>query len=218
VGSYLIHRLVILALAAGIVVVAAAPARADVEIVVSAGEVAVLTSDDDLVYIDLDPDDDDDSSGSEDSGAGDPGDAGGGSGGAGAGSAPPPSQPVPPAAAPAPPAAEPRRPAPIAARHLVRPDRMRPVLGRVVGRLRPTLRWRHRGRGVRIYNVQVFLRGEKVLSAFPASRYYRVPAGHLLPGRRYVWRVWPYTTRSGYPARPLGVSWFATPGRPPLDR
>src|SRR5690606_25464353 len=87
-----------------------------------------------------------------------------------------------------------------------------------VGSLRPTLRWRHHGRGVRLYNVQVFLRGRKVFSVFPTSRHYRVPARRLGPGRRYVWRVWPYRIGRGYAATPLAVSWFATPRRDPAAR
>jgi hypothetical protein len=211
-GAWVIHRLAILALAAGVVAVAATPAAGQVEVIVSGGEVAILPTDDDLVDIDIDPLDDDeaDSEDSED-----------GSDGVGAGPtlSPPPGPPPAASSPPSPgPVVESRRPPPIAARHVVRPGRMRPVLGRVVGSLRPTLRWRHHGRGVRIYNVQVFLGGEKILSAFPASRHYRVPAGRLLPGRQYVWRVWPYRTGRGYTARPLGVSWFATPGPLPPAR
>jgi hypothetical protein len=204
---------VILALAAGVISAAATPAAGQVEVIVSGGEVAILPADDDLVDIDLGPFDDDDAD-SEDSDSGDPVD---GLDVVGPGPAlpPPPPAPSPPSLGPG---AEPRRPPPLAARHLVGPGRMRPVLGRVVGGLRPTLRWRHHGRGVQIYNVQVFLGGEKILSAFPASRHYRIPAGRLLPGRQYVWRVWPYRTGRGYTARPLGVSWFATPGPPPPAR
>ncbi len=79
---------------------------------------------------------------------------------------------------------------------------------------RVTLRWRAT-RGAGLYNVQVFrLKGTKyvkVLSAFPRGTAYRVPRGKLKAGQRYVWRVWPYMTRTkGYSRKPLGVSWFDT--------
>jgi hypothetical protein len=68
---------------------------------------------------------------------------------------------------------------------------------------------------VLIYNIQVFNRGKKVMSVFSRGRAYRVPSGRLAYGRRYIWRVWPYMARGSYTARPLALSWFATPPRPP---
>jgi hypothetical protein len=67
---------------------------------------------------------------------------------------------------------------------------------------------------VDLYNVQIFsATGRKVVSAFPRSRAFPVPARRLAPGRRYVWRVWPYTRAHGYTKRPLAISWFAIASR-----
>ena len=89
-----------------------------------------------------------------------------------------------------------------------------PLPGRVLGSLRPTLRWRGGPARVNLYNVQIFsATGQKVLSAFPRSRSFSVPAKRLAPGRRYVWRVWPFIRGRGYTARPMAISWFATPSR-----
>lgn len=92
---------------------------------------------------------------------------------------------------------------------------MRPRSGVTVTSRRPTLRWRGRA-GARLYNVQLYrLRGgtaTKVLSAFPARSRLRIPPRKLAFGGRYVWRVWPYLA-TGYPRRPLGVSFFDV-GRP----
>lgn len=163
-------------------------------------------------------DDDDDDEDERDDEDDDEDDADGRGGGEGRRRGPPePSAPPPPVVAPAPstpPAPVPTAPAPpIAARHLVRPALLTPVRGRVLGGLQPTLRWRHDGRGVRLYNVQVFNKGRKVLSIFPRGRSSKVPARRLAPGRRYVWRVWPYRERGGFTPAPLAVSWFATPPR-----
>ena len=228
-GSGMVGRLAVLPLAAGGIVVTVPVAGADAGVPGGAGELGVLTAHSDLEHLDEDQDDGDGDGDSGDSDDSDDSDSGGsGSDRTDASparrspppqpAAPPPPAPV-PAARPAPePGAETRRGPPIAARHLVRPHLLRPVRGRVVGSLRPTLRWRHDARGVRLYNVQVFLGGRKVLSAFPASRYYRMPARRLGRGRQYVWRVWPYMAGRGYTARPLGVSWFATPRRAPTAR
>ena len=89
-------------------------------------------------------------------------------------------------------------------------DRFSNIAGAVLTSKRPILRWPAR-RGARLYNLQVFrLRGAsitKVVSAFPHLNRIRVPARRLAFGHRYVWRVWPYLAR-GYPARPLGLSFF----------
>ncbi|MBJ7457367.1 MAG: hypothetical protein JHC74_15045, partial [Thermoleophilia bacterium] len=88
--------------------------------------------------------------------------------------------------------------------------RLLPRAGARVGTRRPLLRWRAHS-SAQLYNVQVFrLRGvkaTKVLSAFPRSTRFRVPAKKIAAGDRYVWRVWPYLAK-GYPDRPLGLSYF----------
>jgi hypothetical protein len=142
---------------------------------------------------------------------------------------PPPTAPAPPLAtttpaptatpdptAPAPPvAAPPARPrSPVALRYLVGRHLLRPGPGTVLGGLQPTLRWRGGPAGVDLYNVQIFsATGAKVMSAFPARRTFRIPPKRLAPGRRYLWRVWPYTRANGYTKRALALSWFATPSR-----
>lgn len=105
---------------------------------------------------------------------------------------------------------------PAAARAPIRKHLLTPTAGRVVGGLRPLLRWRGGPTRVRLYNVQVFLGSRKVMSVFPRGRSVRIPAKRLAPGRRYVWRVWPYMASGDYTARPLGLSWFATPSRATL--
>lgn len=88
--------------------------------------------------------------------------------------------------------------------------RLLPRAGARLGTRRPLLRWRAHS-SAQLYNVQVFrLRGAKatkVLSAFPRSTRFRVPAKKIAAGDRYVWRVWPYLAK-GYPDRPLGLSYF----------
>jgi len=89
---------------------------------------------------------------------------------------------------------------------------------RVGTKVRPTaatLRWK-RARGATLYNIQIFrIDGttyRKVHSAFPRGLRYRVPSRVLKPGKRYVWRVWPYVGRTrSYTRNPLGISWFDTP-------
>lgn len=131
--------------------------------------------------------------------------------------APTPVTPTPtPSGAPAPPiAVPPRHPvSPVARRFLVGRHLLSPPPGKVLGGLRPTLRWRGGPARVDLYNVQIFsATGRKVVSAFPRSRTLPVPAKRLAPGRRYVWRVWPYTRAHGYTKRPLAISWFATASR-----
>lgn len=88
---------------------------------------------------------------------------------------------------------------------------LRPRAGVKLTYLRPVLRWTRGPRTTRLYNVQVFeIRGRKVrkvLTAFPRTTRYRVPAGKLRRDRRYVWRVWPYAA-GRYTAKPKGVSYF----------
>ena len=94
--------------------------------------------------------------------------------------------------------------------------RLTPRAGARVSTRRPLLRWRAHPRA-RFYNVQLFrLRGAKatkVLSVFPRTTRFRVPAKRIAPGGRYVWRVWPYLA-TGYPDRPLGLSYFDVRRRP----
>jgi hypothetical protein len=88
--------------------------------------------------------------------------------------------------------------------------RLLPRAGARLATRRPLLRWRAHS-SAQLYNVQVFrLRGAKatkVLSAFPRSTRFRVPAKKIASGDRYLWRVWPYLAK-GYPERPLGLSYF----------
>lgn len=117
--------------------------------------------------------------------------------------------PVPPVIAP--PA---RLRSPVSVRYLIGRHLLSPAPGKVLGGLQPTLRWRGGPARIDLYNVQIFsATGQKVVSAFPRSRSFRVPAKRLAPGRRYVWRVWPYTRGHGYTRRPMAISWFATPSR-----
>jgi len=90
--------------------------------------------------------------------------------------------------------------------------RLRPAAGAIISTRRPVLRWKAYP-GARLYNVQVFrLRGRtsltKVVSTLPRLNRFRVPAGRIAWGTRYVWQVWPYLGR-GYPSRPLGLSYFS---------
>lgn len=83
-------------------------------------------------------------------------------------------------------------------------------------RTAPMLRWRADGRA-RFYNVQVFRRGSKVLSAWPSRPSFRLHARWTFNGREYrlrpggyTWLVWP---AYGTPSRPrygklLGLSTF----------
>ena len=103
---------------------------------------------------------------------------------------------------------------PVSLRYLVGRHLLRPAAGTVVAGLRPTLRWRGGPARADLYNVQIFTAtGAKLMSAFPRSRALRLPPRRLAPGRRYVWRVWPYTRAHGYTSKPLALSWFATPSR-----
>jgi hypothetical protein len=90
--------------------------------------------------------------------------------------------------------------------------RLRPAAGVIIRTRRPLLRWKARP-GARLYNVQLFrvdgrARITKVVTAFSRANRFRVPAGRIAWGTRYIWRVWPYLAR-GYPSRPLGLSYFS---------
>jgi hypothetical protein len=120
------------------------------------------------------------------------------------------------APAPAPtPVAQPVSPSQPAARLkpvLVNARLMTPRAGARIATLRPMLRWKPRT-GTALYNVQVFrldgMKLRKVVSAFPRSTRYRVPAGRLRAGQRYVWRVWPFLGKGkGFTPKPLAVSYF----------
>lgn len=90
--------------------------------------------------------------------------------------------------------------------------RLKPRVGTKVTTKRPTLRWNRRA-GATVYNIQIFeLNGrnfKKVLSRFPVRNTFRVPAGKLKYGKRYVWRVWPFLgTARAAASNPVGVSYF----------
>lgn len=95
--------------------------------------------------------------------------------------------------------------------------RLYPKAGTVVTTRTPVLRWARGPAGTRLYNVQLFrvkrsadggVRTlDKVLSRFPRKRLLRLPAAKITPGGCYVWRVWPFRTKSFAP-QPLGISNF----------
>lgn len=90
------------------------------------------------------------------------------------------------------------------------PTRLRPSPGISLPFRRPVLGWTRVG-DASLYNLQIFRvrngRATKVLSEFPARTLFRVPAGRLAWGERYVWRVWPLIGDRYSPA-PHGQSWF----------
>ncbi len=126
------------------------------------------------------------------------------------GPAAPPASPAPAVVVVSPTVTRPIRPKTVNARRLL------PRAGARVQTRRPLLRWRAHS-SARLYNLQLFrLRGAKatkVLSAFPRTTRYRVPAKRIARGDRYVWRVWPYLA-GGYPDRPLGLSYFDVRRKP----
>ena len=88
---------------------------------------------------------------------------------------------------------------------------MTPRKGKVLGTLRPILKWR-RNLAAQLYNIQILdlNTNRKVVSAFPKKPAYRVPAKRLKPGHRYAWRVWAYRgKRKGYVKVPM-TTWFDT--------
>ncbi len=121
--------------------------------------------------------------------------------------APPPAPPAPTVAAAG---LTPPRPVPIITPATINARVLHPRRGATLATRRPVLRWPRLARA-RLYNLQVFrLRGStatKVLSAFPIVTRFRVPPKRVAFGERYVWRVWPYLA-TGYPTRPLGLSFF----------
>ena len=55
-------------------------------------------------------------------------------------------------------------------------------------------------KGTAYYNVQLFVKGKRVLAGWPSKASYRIPAGKLKPGT-YVWYVWPAVKGKGKPRR-----------------
>jgi hypothetical protein len=101
-----------------------------------------------------------------------------------------------------------------------------PRAGAKIRVARPLLRWRGLPKGTTLVNLQIFLfrNQKKVLSRFPRGTSFRVPAGVLKPGNRYVWRIWPYIGRlKRYSAKPLAMSYLdmvkkPTPRKAPVKR
>lgn len=129
---------------------------------------------------------------------------------------PPPPPPASPVTTAPPPLVAPAAPTAPAVRRAVTPKVrnarvLRPRPGAALKR-RGVLRWRRAGAAT-VYNVQVFriagTRYRKVLTAFPRGTTLRMPPRRLVPGQRYVWRVWPYVgKRARYSRAPMGISWF----------
>jgi hypothetical protein len=72
---------------------------------------------------------------------------------------------------------------------------LRPLNGSTVRSDAPLLTWKS-SKGTKYYNVQVFLKGKRVLAGWPSKASYRLPKGKLLPGT-YVWYVWPAVAGKG---------------------
>ncbi len=88
---------------------------------------------------------------------------------------------------------------------------MTPKKGKMLGTLRPILRWRAT-KGAMLYNIQILdlNTNRKVVSAFPKKPAYRVPPKRLKQGHRYAWRVWAYRgKKKGYVKVPM-TTWFDT--------
>jgi hypothetical protein len=66
---------------------------------------------------------------------------------------------------------------------------LRPLNGSIVRSASPRLTWKAK-LGTSYYNVQVFLKGKRVLTGWPSQAAFRIPKGKLEPGT-YVWYVWP---------------------------
>lgn len=90
------------------------------------------------------------------------------------------------------------------------PSRLKPSPGISLPFRQPVLGWTRVGTA-RLYNLQVFRvrngKATKILSEFPTRTLFRIPAGRLAWGERYVWRVWPLIGNRYAPA-PHGQSWF----------
>ena len=66
---------------------------------------------------------------------------------------------------------------------------LRPLNGSVVRSASPKLSWKAKA-GTAYYNVQVFVKGKRVLTGWPSKASFTIPKGKLKPGT-YVWYVWP---------------------------
>jgi hypothetical protein len=66
---------------------------------------------------------------------------------------------------------------------------LRPVNGSVVRTTTPLLTWKP-FKGTTYYNVQLFVKGKRVLVGWPTKASFKIPVGKLKPGT-YVWYVWP---------------------------
>jgi hypothetical protein len=66
---------------------------------------------------------------------------------------------------------------------------LRPLTGSVIRTASPLLTWKA-FKGTTYYNVQVYVKGKRVLVGWPTKASYRIPKGKLKPGI-YVWYVWP---------------------------
>src|SRR5262249_47002908 len=118
------------------------------------------------------------------------------------------------------------RPPPLGPPHLAKPSggqvpkallqlrrrsyKLWPVAGAGLATRRPVL---HRARGPEgpgAYNIEIWQYPglKRVLSAYPSGTTLKVRAGVLEPGRRYVWRAWPYMRGARYAPAPVGVSFF----------
>src|SRR5262249_46061102 len=72
---------------------------------------------------------------------------------------------------------------------------LRPLNGSVVRGKAPLLTWKG-AKDSAYYNVQVFLKGKRVLTAWPSQAQYQIPKSKLVPGT-YVWYVWPAVKGKG---------------------
>ncbi len=66
---------------------------------------------------------------------------------------------------------------------------LRPLNGSVVRSATPKLTWKAT-KGTAYYNVQLFVKGKRVLTGWPSQAAFNIPKGKLEPGT-YVWYVWP---------------------------
>jgi hypothetical protein len=66
---------------------------------------------------------------------------------------------------------------------------LRPLNGSTVRIAAPQLTWKA-AKGTSYYNVQLFIKGKRVLTGWPSKASFRIPKGKLQPGT-YVWYVWP---------------------------
>jgi hypothetical protein len=72
---------------------------------------------------------------------------------------------------------------------------LRPLNGSTIRIDAPELTWKAKA-GTSYYNVQVFLKGKRILTGWPSGAAFRIPKGKLQPGT-YVWYVWPAVKGKG---------------------